>query len=283
MNAEPIVTYDWFEPRVPRRSLEYPVNYHWGSWISSDYRKKLAIDVRANYRWFDADNRENITYFVSPRWRVNDKVLLIVSYGNYFSRDDLGWVNQVDDEIILGRRDVKTAETGLEANYIFTNRMFLTLRVRHYWSKANYSEYYALGLDGRRQETEYDGIDPETGGSAHNVNFNAFTVDAAFTWRFAPGSDLFLVWKEGIFDSGNELERNYFSNLERTFRSAQSNNFSLRVVYFVDYVQWKKWMRKEQAADDAQAFSYQHPAMLTRGARRNGADAFWYDGPSGRR
>ncbi len=283
MNAEPIITYDWFEPRVPGRFLEYPINYNWGSWISSDYRKKLAIDVESNYRWFNADNRENFNYEISPRWRVNDKMLLIVSYGNYFSGDDLGWVNQVEDEIILGRRDVQTAETGLEANYIFTNRMFLTLRVRHYWSKAEYAQYYALGEDGRRQETSYDGIDVETGQSAHNVNFNAFTVDAAFTWRFAPGSDLFLVWKEGIFDSGSELERNYFSNLERTFRSAQSNNLSLRVVYFVDYVQWKKWTRKEQAAEDAQTFSYRNPAMLTHGSRRNAADAFWHPGAPGLR
>ena len=243
-NAEPIITYDWFEPRVQGRFLEYPVNYRAGTWVSTDYRKTLAIDVRTSYRWFNGGDRSTFFYFVAPRWQVNDKMLMIASFERQRLVDDLGWVNQLEDgSIIIGQRDITTSETGLQVNYIFTNRMFLTLRVRHYWSKAAYSEYHDLGLDGKLYATEYDGINPENGLSNHDVNFNAFTVDAGFTWRFAPGSDLFFVWKEGIFNSSDQLEKSYFSNLEQTFRSPQSNNLSLRIVYYLDYVQVKKWSR----------------------------------------
>ncbi len=256
-NAEPIITYDWFEPRVPGRFLEYPVNFTWGSWVSSDYRKKFAFDAGMDYRKFYSDNRNTISFGIEPRWRVNDKLQLNVSFEQDRAQDDLGWVNQLEDgSIIIGRREVITTETGIEAKYIFTNRMFLTFRARHYWSTAEYNDYFELGDDGKLYESPYSGIDPETMLSAHNVNFNAFTIDAGFTWRFAPGSDLFLVWKEGIFDAGSELEINYFSNLQRTFLSEQSNNLSLRLVYYLDYVQVKKWTRDSEDKREDQDMSW---------------------------
>lgn len=246
-NTEPVVTYDWFEPREPGRFLVYPVNYTWGGWFSSDYRKTLALDLRLEFREFNFGKRETLSYYVAPRWQVNDNMLLIVSFQRDRFREDLGWVNTLDDgTILIGKRNVSTSESGIQANYIFTNRMFLTLRVRHYWSRAVYLDYYELGLDGLLYESGYDGIDAGSGVSNHDVNFNAFTVDAAFTWRFAPGSDLFLVWKEGIFEASDQLEANYFSNLRRTFQAEQSNNLSLRLVYYLDYVQVKKWSRKNR-------------------------------------
>jgi hypothetical protein len=258
LNVEPVVTYDWFEPREAGRFLRYPVNAHLGAWISSDYRKPWAIDARANYRWFDdrfegldasTRRRQNIEYSVSPRWRANDKLLMIASFGRTYFNGDLGWVNALENEgapntIIMGRRDVVTTETGLRFNYIFTNRMFLTFRMRHYWSKANYISYHALNDEGWLDDTEYDGADPEDGSSQHNVNFNAFTIDAVFTWRFAPGSDLFIVWKDGIFASDNRPANSYFENLERTFQSEQANNLSVRIVWYLDYVLYRRWRER---------------------------------------
>lgn len=257
ISVEPIVTYDWFEPRQRGRFLRYPVNATTGAWISSDYRKAWAIDARSDLRWFDdrftdtdgmERGRYNFNYWISPRWRANDKLLLIAGFGRYQSRGDLGWVNALENEdgpntIIMGRRDVITTETELRANYIFTNRMFLTFRMRHYWSKANYIDFHALNDDGWLDPTDYDGMDPE-GGSQHNVNFNAFTIDAQFTWRFAPGSDLIVVWKDGIFASDNQPASSYFENLERTFQSEQVNNLSVRVVWYLDYVLYRRWRER---------------------------------------
>ncbi len=249
LNLEPIVTYDWFEPRAPARYLTYPVNATAGAWISSDYRKPWAIDARSSFRWFDdrfGDRaRHTFTYSVSPRWRANDRLLMIASFGRNRFLGDLGWVNALPredgpDAIVMGRRDVITSETGIQANYIFTNRMFLTFRLRHYWSKASYLDFHELTADGLLGHTDYDGLDGD-GQPVHDVNFNAFTIDAVFTWRFAPGSDLFVVWKDGIFASDNDPARDYFVNLERTFRSQQANNLSVRVVWYLDYVLYRRW------------------------------------------
>jgi hypothetical protein len=118
--------------------------------------------------------------------------------------------------------------------------MFLTFRLRHYWSKASYLDFHELTENGLLGATAYDGLD-EDGQPVHDVNFNAFTIDAVFTWRFAPGSDLFVVWKDGIFASDNDPARDYFVNLERTFRSQQANNLSVRVVWYLDYVLYRRW------------------------------------------
>lgn len=247
--TEPITTYDYFEPRSPGRYLEYPINRSGGAWFSTDYRKKLALDMRGGYRWFDMEDRREINYRISPRWRVNDKVLLILTYSRTELPSDLGWVNSLSDgSIIMGKRDLLISETGFQGNYIFNNNMFLSVIVRHYWSAAEYLNYYELGEDGKIYPTDYDGIRADNEESAHNVNFNAFTVDAAFTWRYAPGSDLILVWKEGIFNSTNVPQSNYLNNIERTFQSPQSNNVSLRLVYYLDYVLIRKWWRNSAEA-----------------------------------
>lgn len=252
LHVQPWTTYDWFEPRQPGRFLVYPGTVGAGQWISSDYRKALAIDARLEGRWFETPGRWGMNYEISPRWQVNDKVLLIPSFSRDRLEKDLGWVNTLDDgSIIIGERQVITSETGLQADYIFNNRMFLTLRVRHYWSAARYSAFYALDAQGMPGSSDYGTPVNGSDEKPHDVNFNAFTVDAVFTWRFAPGSDLFIVWKEGIFDAGPLPESNYFLNMRRTFQAPQSNNFSLRLVYWLDYVQVRKWTRRERAAQAA--------------------------------
>src|SRR5690606_27836010 len=35
---EPVITYDYYEPRVAGRFYTFPINHFTGGWISSDYR-----------------------------------------------------------------------------------------------------------------------------------------------------------------------------------------------------------------------------------------------------
>ena len=38
---------------------------------------------------------------------------------------------------------------------------------------------------------------------------------------------------------------NYLDNLQNTLQTQQNNNFSLKVIYFLDYLQLKKLKKKE--------------------------------------
>lgn len=77
----------------------------------------------------------------------------------------------------------------------------------------------------------------------HDINFNAFTADAQFVWYFAPGSELSFVWKNAINTFDDMMIRNYFDNLEQTFSTPQTNSFSVRILYYLDYQYIRKLMK----------------------------------------
>ena len=58
--AEPIETYDFYEPRVWGRFQAWQTSNNFGGWISSDYRKKIALDLNTNYRKFKYQNAKLI-------------------------------------------------------------------------------------------------------------------------------------------------------------------------------------------------------------------------------
>ena len=152
----------------------------------------------------------------------------------------MGFVNAVNDSIILGRRLFTEHIGTITGSYIFNNVMALSLNLRHYWSTAVYNRFNLVDRDnGDLLETDYKGFN-EDGTSIHDQSFNAFNIDLGFSWRFAPGSDINVVWKNIITQSGDPLERNYFNDLDQTLGSPQINNLSIKVLYFIDYLTLKK-------------------------------------------
>ncbi|NNF01337.1 MAG: hypothetical protein HKN22_01500 [Bacteroidia bacterium] len=104
--------------------------------------------------------------------------------------------------------------------------------MRHYWSTAVYNNFYYLRDDGYLTESDYN--------EDTDRNFNSFTIDMVYTWQFAPGSEMNIVWKNNITPEEQRLETRYFENLDATLRSSQLNNFSIKVLYFLDYAYFKK-------------------------------------------
>jgi hypothetical protein len=237
--TEPVVTYDYFEPREPGRYYTYPINYNFGGWISTDYSKRFAFDASSNFRIFDEVGRYRHNIDISPRFRVSDKILLTAFAGRYFWPNDIGWVNTYGDSIILGRRDNVTFEGQLQAKYTPNVKMNIGLRLRHYWSFADYNAFYNLGDDGSLLPTTYNTFEAN-GSSTDDVNFNAFNVDLVYTWFFAPGSELNIVWKNSIYQFGTLLPQNYFDDLDAVFDAPVGNNFSIKLLYYLDYLYLKK-------------------------------------------
>ena len=116
--------------------------------------------------------------------------------------------------------------------------MSLSIRGRHYWSKANYHRYYHLENDGYLTASTY--------GGNHNVNFNAFNIDLVFFWQFAPGSELNVVWKNAVLKRENEIINDYYKNIEGSINSPQNNTVSVKVLYYLDYVMVKKALTKKK-------------------------------------
>lgn len=237
--GEPVTTYDYFEPRSPGRYYTYPTNNNVGGYFSSDYSKKFAVNTNMDYRWFDEEERYRLNFSVFPSYRINDKINFTIGAYSENLNNDVGWVNTTEDSIIFGRRDVKTIEGSLFASYTPNTKMSFSINLRQYWSYASYNQFYNLEEDGSLGNTSYDSF-KDDGTTDDDINFNAFNIDFVYTWYFAPGSELNVVWKNAIYQIGSEIAPNYFENMDLVFNSPQDNNFSIKILYYLDYLYLKK-------------------------------------------
>jgi hypothetical protein len=127
--------------------------------------------------------------------------------------------------------------------------MNINVRIRHYWFEMNfeptgYTKYSPTAFYTLDQNQVYTPTTLFT----QNVdqNYNAFNIDAVYTWQFAPGSFVNIVWKNFAENFDRTVSRSYFKNFDNTMESDDNNNISLKVIYFLDYLELRKWMKKKK-------------------------------------
>jgi hypothetical protein len=199
-----------------------------------------ALDDR-----FARERRVRYSFGAYPRYRVNDHLTFRYSLDWSFDGNQIGYVNggmsrdePMDEpfmgQVILGRRNVTTISNIVSVAYTFTNRMSLTVRTRHYTSNVRYADFAALSPGGQEQLVDYRRNRDNT--------YNAFNVDAVYSWWFAPGSQISVVWKNAgtSFLQANEATPLYFDNLSNTINTPHNNSVSVKILYFLDYLMLKK-------------------------------------------
>ena len=226
----PVGSHDYYETRVSGRYVDLPSYVDVNGWLSSDYRNKLAIDVRYGaYKTSEIEDGYYLT--LSPRFRFTDKFFLVYKWSYSANLGDLGFVekNTTNDSIVFGRRDRLTLTNNIYGNYVFSNKASLSFDFNHYWSQVDYTAFHLLDDDGGLT-TYLEHTENE------DLNFNIFTIDLAFSWNFAPGSFMNVVWKNKIAPAASQdLDLNYFKNLRNTLESDQANSFSIKLIYYLDY------------------------------------------------
>jgi hypothetical protein len=250
-NIEPIETFDYFEPRTRdfSRFYAFPVNYQIGGFVSTDYRKRFAYDINSRYRWFKEDGRSIYTLRVAPRFRVSDHFFFVFSSSLNRLQNEVGFVPartnaigfeslQIGD-ILFARRNQTIIDNLLSARVNFNPYHNITLRTRQYWTKVNFKDFHLLAQDGSLGYTEYTGRD-ENNQLVNSLTYNLFTVDLVYTWRFAPGSDIIIVWKNLLDDTQNRLDIPYSRAVGDIFNSPQFNSISFKLIYYLDYVLMKR-------------------------------------------
>jgi hypothetical protein len=236
-NFRPLHQYDYNEPRVDGMKLRKGSSAFAGMWISSDYRKAFAIDIRGDYgKRLSTDNLKTFSLEIEPRYRFSDRFTL--NYKLEWDRqlNELGYVDDEENNgsttVFIGERNTSYLENRLSANFIFNNTSSLSFRARHYWAKAEYENFYTLLNNGRVANSDYD--------ENNDINFNSFNIDMVYSWRFAPGSELAVVWKNSIFDNDEQVAHRFVNNLKNTFDATQLNSLSLKVIYYIDYMSLKR-------------------------------------------
>jgi hypothetical protein len=233
----PVNEKDYFGPRVDGYHFEEPKKGNFSVWYSSDYRKRVAADISVGYTSTEISNWNSGHLRLAPRFRVNHQFMINYVYSLQYSNNNRGWATHDDneDQIIYAARDIITHTNVLNLDYIFTNRMGVSFRLRHYWSYVNNHEFFQLAEDGALYATDFQGFEDD-GSSPYNQSFNAFNIDMVYKWVFSPGSEIRVVWKQNITDFTEDVPVSFQDNFERTIGLPQSNSISLKVLYFIDYL-----------------------------------------------
>ena len=228
--------YNFYEPRVKGRFFKQNPVYAVNGWFSSDYRKKFAIDVSTTYaKKYETEN----TYgeiSVSPRYRFSDKFSVIYAINLSKLFNDEGWVTNLNNgSIIFGNRDIKTVTNTLTGNLSFNTKSALALSFRHYWSPVAYdTNFFELNNEGTLNASSYQGN--------HDINYNIWNLDLSYSWEFAPGSQLVVLYRNAIFNEDKLANLNFRKNLDNLFAEPINNNFSLKFIYYLDYNNVKSWL-----------------------------------------
>ena len=237
-NIFPVSSYDYFEPRVQGEKFRRPPALETTAWISTDYRKKFAIDMNVGMNRYLGWDRLAIWHGGQPRIRVNNKFSIFPGYQLIFWQNDRGFADLNGDDIVFGVRDRQRAELNMRVSYLFNNKMSINVRARHFWEWVRYEDYYLLENNGELSDTpyNYDGN--------RNQNFNVFNIDLVYRWLFAPGSELNLIWKNSALTSEQDLIYNYFDNFSNMLEQDSRNLFSIKVLYYLDYSMVKQQMQR---------------------------------------
>ena len=224
---------NYFEPRVEGKFVTFSKSLGAKIFVSTDYRKSFAVDLSIGHRKdFDQPQRQVFIEF-SPRYRFSDKFLVLINT-DFSQRDNqFGYIDNTETDVFFGQRDIQSIENSVTASYNFDPYKAIDLRFRNYWTSVDYSEgiFFKLNDDGSKDVVDY----PITEDNDPNTNFNIWNLDLRFRWRFAPGSEASLLYRNQIFNSDNQATLGYTESLNKLFKQSIQNTISLRVTYFLDY------------------------------------------------
>ncbi|MGB3154813.1 MAG: DUF5916 domain-containing protein, partial [Chitinophagaceae bacterium] len=233
---------DFYEPHVEGRFFKGWKSTFLGGWVQTNNAKKYQVYAELLYvsRSFFFSKKYSLE--LMQRFRFNDKFSISHGISLEPQANNLGFADIVDNDILFGKRKIRTVENTFSAKYNFNKKMGLRADIRHYWSKVDYQDpaqnFYKLLENGELEQiSNYNGD--------VNQNYNAFTVDAVLTWEFAPGSFINVVWKNAESKFDQVIKHNYFKNLGNTLDQSHNNNISFKILYFLDYLQVKNHKKKK--------------------------------------
>lgn len=232
---------DYFESRTEGRFVRYPKNFIGEVYMSSDYRKPLALDANFLMSQFVNSSYNKIRASLRPRIRISEKILLRYSLEMEWENDRNSFVARRQDSIVFGLRSRMSVENGVSLTYNFNPEQSLSLSGRNFWTVAQFSEdsYSLLQPDGHLRPVGSfvsEDINP-------NARFNIWNLDLRYTWYFAPGSELSILYRHAVDQIDHQARATFFESADTLFSNPLKHNLSVRVVYYLDYNKLRRAFR----------------------------------------
>ena len=237
IDFNPFKNYDYYEPRVTNRFFVKPKTA--GGWLyfSSNYNNKFAIDFEPFITHVINENRYEAGVNISPRYRFSDKFSLVYGFNYFKQKNDIGFIDFENANIIFARRDRDTYTNSITSKFSISSVMNFNLSVRHYWSLAENNKINNLNEDGSLSLNN-------TYAGNRNSNFSTWNLDLSYSWWFAPGSQMSILYRNNAGTFDREINKDFGSNFSNLFEDNLNHVLSVSVRYFIDYNQAKNWIRK---------------------------------------
>lgn len=242
IEVTPFAQNDIYEPRTEGRFLKIPAYLDTWLWFESDSRKKLQYNFSFDYYAYNETGRNLIYTVFGLRYRFSDKFNAHWTINPSFSNNETGFAGKNENHIFIGKRQRNTYENALTSNYTFNEKMTLALTFRHYFSDVTYKQFYTLQPDGSLENTQLFNKNL-------NGTYNAWNVDLRFSWWFAPGSQVTLLYRNATSNYLDVSRLNIKNNYSQLFNESMVNNFSLKLTYYLDYNRVKSWTKKKKISD----------------------------------
>ncbi|HLA56793.1 MAG TPA: DUF5916 domain-containing protein, partial [Flavobacterium sp.] len=72
-------------------------------------------------------------------------------------------------------------------------------------------------------------------------NFNTWNLDLSYSWWFAPGSQVSVLYRNNANTFSNNIDKDFGKNFSNVFDDNLNHVFSISVRYFIDYNRAKNW------------------------------------------
>lgn len=240
-DANPVETYDYYEPRTTDRYVIKPTKIGGFIYISTNYNNSFAINFNPSYAVFDEAGRNSYGFSVGPRYRFNDKLSLNYNFNFFRQNNNKGYIDSINDDlnsatpntIIFANRNVITYSNTLSGKYSLNSQMTFNISLRQYWSYAENKNALSLLQNGRL--ADFAGYTDNK-----NSSFYSWNADLSYSWWFAPGSQVSVLYRNNAGGFDRNINKEFTENITNLLNNdALSHVFSISVRYFIDYNQVK--------------------------------------------
>lgn len=226
--VNPLETFDFYEPRENGRYLQIPrkLTSYFGTEFNSN--NAFTFDFTPSFTIYDQDDRITYGLALGPKYRFNDKFSLFYVLDYTRKKNDRGWVAFDNAGIIFAERNREIVQNDITGKYALNNKMAINLTARYYWSYSKNHEFLTLQDNGHLVQNNNYSIN-------RNRNFNSWNFDLSYSWWFAPGSEISILYRNYAQESTSDVEKNLSTNFKNVFDSNLTTIFSISLRYFIDY------------------------------------------------
>lgn len=240
-DANPVETYDYYEPRAADRYIIKPTKIGGFIYISTNYNNSFAFNFNPSYAVFDEAGRNSYGFSAGPRYRFNDKFSLNYNFNFFRQNNNKGYIDSINADlnsatpntILFANRNVITYSNTLSGKYALNSQMTFNISLRQYWSYAENKNTLSLQSNGRL--ADFAGYTTNK-----NSSFYSWNADLSYSWWFAPGSQLSILYRNNAGAFERNINKDFTDNVTNLLTNeALIHAFSISVRYFIDYNQVK--------------------------------------------